>query len=120
MALPSEKVFFEFTAAETAFVQNIAALAYEQGDILYYNGTAITVLHHGTAGQVLQTGGHAANPSWSSDYVLKAGDTMLGTLIPADHVTPATAEVGGICYGTGTPPTANTTPIGTIYVTHTP
>jgi len=36
----------------------------EQGDILYWDGTGWTDLAHGTAGQVLQSGGHAANPSW--------------------------------------------------------
>lgn len=36
----------------------------EQGDVLYYSGSAWARLEHGTAGQVLQSGGHAANPSW--------------------------------------------------------
>src|SRR5574343_881152 len=34
----------------------------EQGDIAYYNGTTWALLPHGTSGQVLQSGGHAANP----------------------------------------------------------
>ena len=36
----------------------------EQGDILYHNGTAYARLAAGTSGQVLQTGGADANPSW--------------------------------------------------------
>lgn len=37
-----------------------------------------------------------------------------------DHVTPSTAQVVGIIYGTSeTPPTANTTPIGTLYIQYT-
>ena len=43
-----------------------------QGDIYYNNGSAIARLAPGTSGQVLQTGGSAANPSWttmSSDVV---------------------------------------------------
>jgi hypothetical protein len=35
-----------------------------QGDIAYYNGTAWANLAPGTAGQILQTGGSSANPSW--------------------------------------------------------
>lgn len=37
-----------------------------QGDILYYNGTAYARLAAGTSGQVLQTGGASADPSWVS------------------------------------------------------
>ena len=43
-----------------------------QGDIYYNNGSAIARLAPGTSGQVLQTGGASANPSWgtvSSDFV---------------------------------------------------
>ena len=38
----------------------------EQGDILYHNGTAYARLAAGTSGQVLQTGGASADPSWVS------------------------------------------------------
>lgn len=37
-----------------------------QGDIMYYNGTDWARLAAGVAGQVLQTNGAAANPSWTS------------------------------------------------------
>ena len=37
-----------------------------QGDILYHNGTAYARLAAGTSGQVLQTGGPSADPSWVS------------------------------------------------------
>ena len=43
-----------------------------QGDILYRDGSGLQRLGYGTAGQVLQTGGSGANPSWgtvSSDFV---------------------------------------------------
>lgn len=43
-----------------------------QGDLYYNNGSAIARLGAGTSGQVLQTGGSGANPSWttmSSDVV---------------------------------------------------
>jgi len=37
-----------------------------QGDILYRDGSGLQRLAAGTAGQVLQTGGSGANPSWTS------------------------------------------------------
>jgi len=42
------------------------AIGATQGAILYRSGTAWTVLPPGTAGQVLQSGGAGANPSWSA------------------------------------------------------
>jgi hypothetical protein len=47
-----------------------------QGDILYRDGSGLQRLAAGTSGQVLQTGGTGANPSWttvSSDYTKLAG-----------------------------------------------
>ena len=44
-----------------------------QGDLVYRDGSGLQRLGAGTSGQVLQTGGTGANPSWgtvSSDYVL--------------------------------------------------
>ena len=43
-----------------------------QGDLVYRDGSGLQRLGAGTAGQVLQTGGSGANPSWgtvSSDFV---------------------------------------------------
>ena len=52
-----------------------------QGDILYHNGSGEARLGAGTSGQVLQTGGSGANPSWgtvSSDFVKLAGGSHSG------------------------------------------
>jgi hypothetical protein len=46
--------------------KNITELTGTQGDVLYHNGTNWAKLGAGTAGQVLQTGGAGANPSWVS------------------------------------------------------
>jgi hypothetical protein len=43
-----------------------AALSSTQGTVLYRSGSAWSALAPGTAGQVLQTGGAAANPSWTT------------------------------------------------------
>ena len=53
-----------------------------QGDILYRDGSGLQRLAAGTSGQVLQTGGSGANPSWtnvSSDYVKLATATANGS-----------------------------------------
>ncbi len=50
-----------------------------QGDILYKDGSGLQRLAAGTSGQVLQTGGSGANPSWgtlSSDFVKLAGTNI--------------------------------------------
>ena len=47
-----------------------------QGDILYHNGTAYARLAAGTSGQVLQTGGASADPSW----VDQATNTSVGQI----------------------------------------
>jgi len=52
-----------------------------QGDILYRDGSGLQRLAAGTSGQVLQTGGSGANPSWgtvSSDFV-RLGTTTLSS-----------------------------------------
>lgn len=46
------------------------ALGNTQGDILYRNASGWVVLAPGTAGQVLQTGGAGANPSWTTNSSL--------------------------------------------------
>jgi len=47
-------------------------------------------------------------------------DTALGSgAVAADHGTAATDQIINVCYGTGTPPTANTTTIGTLFVKYT-
>lgn len=50
------------TTATAAF--DALAACSTQGAILYYNGTHWVCLNPGTSGQLLQTGGAAANPSW--------------------------------------------------------
>lgn len=68
------------TASGTGAVSALGAtdvldmLGSTQGNILYRNGSAWTVLAPGTAGQVLQSGGAAANPSWATGVLVTDGD----------------------------------------------
>jgi hypothetical protein len=60
----------------------------ERGDIIYRNATVPTALHHGTAGQLLTTGGHGADPSWATltsdgHGALSYQNTALALLHPA-------------------------------------
>lgn len=59
-------------AAINALLAASGALA--QGDVFYYNGTNVTKLAAGTAGQRLITGGTGANPSWTSEVGYHTGD----------------------------------------------
>jgi len=58
-----------------------------QGDIVYRDGSGLQRLGAGTSGQVLQTGGTGANPSWgtvSSDFVKLATGTLSGSSTSID------------------------------------
>ena len=47
-------------------------------------------------------------------------DTALGSgCVSADHGTASTDQVINVCYGTGSPPTANTTTEGTLFIKYT-
>lgn len=66
--------------------QSTAAAAFDalaptttRGDIIYHNGTNNVRLAPGTAGQVLQTGGAGANPSWGNASGSSGGVTLLDT-----------------------------------------
>jgi hypothetical protein len=58
-----------------------------QGDLVYRDGSGLARLGAGTSGQVLQTGGTGANPSWgtvSSDFVKLASGTLSGSSTSID------------------------------------
>jgi len=52
-----------------------------QGDIVYFNGTALARLPAGTAGKVLKTGGAGANPSWGLPEDLVIASQAQGDII---------------------------------------
>lgn len=57
-------VWIETTQASSSIQTLLDGISTTQGVVLYYNGTDWVSLGVGTAGQVLKTGGAAANPSW--------------------------------------------------------
>ena len=62
-----------YGVAASSFLDS--AFGSAQGDILYRSGSGWTVLSPGTSGQVLQTNGSSANPSWIN---LSGGGTITG------------------------------------------
>lgn len=58
-------------------ISDIAITSAEQGDLLYRNATQWVNLHHGTAGQMLVTGGNGANPSWDDPLQAGGADTQV-------------------------------------------
>ena len=69
-----------------------------QGDLVYRDGSGIQRLGAGTAGQVLQTGGSGANPSWgtvSSDFVKLAEVNATGTASSIDFTDVFTSDYHG-------------------------
>jgi hypothetical protein len=50
--------------AYDTLLNDISGLTLSRGDILFYNGTSITRLPAGTAGQHLQSNGPGADPTW--------------------------------------------------------
>lgn len=67
----------------TQFLDWVGSAA--QGDILYRGSSGWTRLAAGTAGQVLQTNGAAANPSWATPS--SGSMTLLGTLTTTSGTT---------------------------------
>ena len=71
-SLPTDTAYFEQMSAKGTAGTDFGTILTTQGDLLYRDGSGIQRLGAGTSGQVLQTGGTGANPSWgtvSSDYV---------------------------------------------------
>lgn len=54
------------TISVTGVLADLAGISQTQGDIYYYNGTHLVALAPGSSGQLLQSGGSGANPSWTT------------------------------------------------------
>ena len=67
-------------ALSAATIASLLPASPVRGDLAYYNGSAWALLAPGTAGQVLQTGGTGANPSW-----VAGGGVSLFNLTPDLH-----------------------------------
>ena len=81
-----------------------SAIGNVQGDILYRGASAWNALTPGTAGQFLQSGGAAANPSWTSSTVTAPTAVALGGVFsstaPAGNAATGVDTSGNIVYST--------------------
>lgn len=79
-----------------------------QGDIIFRNGTAWVALAPGTSGQVLETGGAGANPSWQPAPATGVSSVVAGTGLAGGTITStgtislATIAIGDLLANTGT------------------
>ena len=82
-----------------------------QGDIVYRDGSGLARLGYGTAGQVLQTGGSGANPSWA---------TLSGTFKSMNYTITATRATYSYSTGNNNSSSQVDTKITPLAVTVTP
>lgn len=72
-------------------VTNLTVASQEQGDIIYASSSSAWArLAHGTAGQFLQSGGNAANPSWATPTAAASAAEVLTGTEAAKYVAPST------------------------------
>ena len=84
--LPTDTTYWNVMAAKGVDGTDVGTTLTTQGDVLYRDGSGLQRLAAGTAGQVLQTGGSGANPSWttmSSDMVQVVSANGNGTSVQA-------------------------------------
>jgi hypothetical protein len=64
--LPTNATYFEQMSSAGTNGTDLTTTLTTQGDLVYRDGSGLQRLGAGTAGQVLQTGGAGANPSWTN------------------------------------------------------
>lgn len=64
--LPTNTTYFQPMATKGTDGTDVGTTLTTQGDILYRDGSGLQRLAAGTSGQLLQTGGAGANPSWTT------------------------------------------------------
>ena len=97
---------------------NAGILGSDKWDEIVANSNKIS--YNSTASTKLGTIEESADVTDATNVVSSlSAATLTGALTAADHGTAATDQVVNICYGTGSPPTANTTTIGSLFVKYT-
>jgi len=69
----------ELTQAEEIFLTSFAGLPYSDGDVVYYNGTAMTNLGLGSAGEGLVVNAGGTAPEWSTSVTSIAIGESIGS-----------------------------------------
>ena len=79
--LPTNTTYWDQMSSAGTNGTDLTSTLTTQGDLVYRDGSGLQRLGAGTAGQVLQTGGAGANPSWttmSSDVVKLSSNIISG------------------------------------------
>jgi hypothetical protein len=76
---------------------DLTSILTTQGDLLYRNGSGLQRLGAGTSGQVLQTGGSGANPSWTD----ASGGLLLARYVTYDYTLRTTTSTSYTSAGGG-------------------
>jgi hypothetical protein len=98
--LPTNATYWDQMSSAGTNGTDLTTTLTTQGDLVYRDGSGLVRLGAGTAGQVLQTGGAGANPSWgtlSSDAV-KLASVANGGEITAKFMTSASTTQDGNNY----------------------
>ena len=64
--LPTDTAYFEQMSSAGTDGTDLTSTLTTQGDLLYIDGSGLQRLGTGTSGQLLQSGGSGANPSWTT------------------------------------------------------
>ena len=97
--LPTNTTYWNVMSEAGTDGTDLTSTLTTQGDIVYRDGSGLARLGAGTSGQVLQTGGTGANPSWgtvSSDFVKIAEFNHSGSTVgyvDVDNVFSATYDI---------------------------
>lgn len=87
------EILLRYSAAHTSWelynpTINLDLIGATQGDILYRDASDWAALAPGTAGQILQSGGAAANPSWVTEFGRLISITTLNTAGSSAYAVP--------------------------------
>ena len=104
--LPTDTAYWEQMSQAGTDGTDVGTTITTQGDILYRDWSGLQRLGAGTSGQVLQTGGTGANPSWvdaSGGTVLGFSSRRMTTHISLANSSPSSYTYYGDQYITYTP-----------------
>ncbi len=85
---PDGTVKIPISGSKFVQINNLFDGAPAQGEVIYFNGTEWKRLGVGTSGQVLATGGAAANPSWVTPVAAATASEINTGTDTAKYVTP--------------------------------
>jgi len=124
LAAPDDNTDLDFSTS----LHGLVPKGINLGKFLKDNGTWDNETSHATvlvdgdfsSSGLMKTDGAGAYSVVADTLHTQNTDTALGSgAVSKDHGTAATDQIVNVCYGTGSPPTANTTTEGTLFIKYT-